>query len=108
KKLINVDHIHTDENVADLLTKPFDAGRFQYLVCKLFPLLEKLSAVSVFLGFGLTFAETPSTYGILRILMISPRLIPLVSKGQLCRVMIVGCGEVVGSDENGEKSVEEG
>nr|GFC19522.1 hypothetical protein [Tanacetum cinerariifolium] len=28
KKLINVDHIHTDENVADLLTKPFDAGRF--------------------------------------------------------------------------------
>nr|GEV78558.1 hypothetical protein [Tanacetum cinerariifolium] len=29
KKLINVDHIHTDENVVDLLTKPFDAGRFQ-------------------------------------------------------------------------------
>nr|GEW75021.1 retrovirus-related Pol polyprotein from transposon TNT 1-94 [Tanacetum cinerariifolium] len=29
KKLINVDHIHTDENVAGLLTKPFDAGRFQ-------------------------------------------------------------------------------
>nr|GEX11095.1 hypothetical protein [Tanacetum cinerariifolium] len=32
KKLISVDHIHTDENIADLLTKPFDAGRFQYLV----------------------------------------------------------------------------
>nr|GEV65428.1 putative ribonuclease H-like domain-containing protein [Tanacetum cinerariifolium] len=32
KKLISVDHIHTDENVAYLLTKPFDAGRFQYLV----------------------------------------------------------------------------
>nr|GEX05334.1 retrovirus-related Pol polyprotein from transposon TNT 1-94 [Tanacetum cinerariifolium] len=32
KKLISVDHIHTDENVSDLLTKPFDAGRFQYLV----------------------------------------------------------------------------
>nr|GEU57059.1 hypothetical protein [Tanacetum cinerariifolium] len=32
KKLISVDHIHTDENVADFLTKPFDAGRFQYLV----------------------------------------------------------------------------
>nr|GFA97443.1 hypothetical protein [Tanacetum cinerariifolium] len=35
--------------------------RFQYLVvsigmCKLFPLLGKLSTVSVFLGFGLTFA----------------------------------------------------
>nr|GEY15650.1 putative ribonuclease H-like domain-containing protein [Tanacetum cinerariifolium] len=29
KKLINVDHIHTDENVSDLLTKSFDAGRFQ-------------------------------------------------------------------------------
>nr|GEV72455.1 retrovirus-related Pol polyprotein from transposon TNT 1-94 [Tanacetum cinerariifolium] len=62
KKLISVDYIHTDENVADLLTKPFDAGRFQYLVisigmCKLFPLLGKLSTVSVFLGFGLTFVE---------------------------------------------------
>ncbi|GJR98613.1 hypothetical protein Tco_0270787 [Tanacetum coccineum] len=32
KKLINVDHIHTDDNVADLLTKAFDVGRFQYLV----------------------------------------------------------------------------
>nr|GEZ45546.1 hypothetical protein [Tanacetum cinerariifolium] len=32
KKLTNMDHIHTNENVADLLTKPFDAGRFQYLV----------------------------------------------------------------------------
>nr|GEU53572.1 hypothetical protein [Tanacetum cinerariifolium] len=32
KKLISVDHIYTDETVADLLTKPFDAGRFQYLV----------------------------------------------------------------------------
>nr|GEZ21582.1 hypothetical protein [Tanacetum cinerariifolium] len=32
KKLINVDHIHTDENVADLLTKPFDAGRFQFSI----------------------------------------------------------------------------
>nr|GEV15268.1 hypothetical protein [Tanacetum cinerariifolium] len=32
KKLISVDHIHTDDNVADLLTKPFDAGRFKYLV----------------------------------------------------------------------------
>nr|GEZ38586.1 putative ribonuclease H-like domain-containing protein [Tanacetum cinerariifolium] len=28
KKLISVDHIHTDDNVADLLTKPFDVGRF--------------------------------------------------------------------------------
>nr|GEZ19690.1 putative ribonuclease H-like domain-containing protein [Tanacetum cinerariifolium] len=32
KKLISVDHIYIDENVADLLTKPFDAGRFHYLV----------------------------------------------------------------------------
>nr|GEV89914.1 hypothetical protein [Tanacetum cinerariifolium] len=29
KKLISVDHIHTDDNVADLLTKPFDAGRIK-------------------------------------------------------------------------------
>ncbi|GJS27347.1 hypothetical protein Tco_0487967 [Tanacetum coccineum] len=32
KKLICVDHIHTDDNVANLLTKPFDGGSFQYLV----------------------------------------------------------------------------
>nr|GEY71166.1 putative ribonuclease H-like domain-containing protein [Tanacetum cinerariifolium] len=29
KMLISVDHIHTDDNVVDLLTKSFDAGRFQ-------------------------------------------------------------------------------
>nr|GEW47901.1 hypothetical protein [Tanacetum cinerariifolium] len=77
KKLISMDHIHTDENVADLLTKAFDAGRFQYLVCKLFPLLGKLSTVSVFLGFGLTFVGTSKYYGVLRMLMIGLRLIPL-------------------------------
>ncbi|GJS06080.1 putative ribonuclease H-like domain-containing protein [Tanacetum coccineum] len=32
KKLINVEKIHTDLNVADLLTKPFDGPRFNYLV----------------------------------------------------------------------------
>ncbi|GJR00213.1 putative ribonuclease H-like domain-containing protein [Tanacetum coccineum] len=31
KKLIQVLKIHTDNNVADLLTKAFDAGRFQFL-----------------------------------------------------------------------------
>ncbi|GJW47238.1 putative ribonuclease H-like domain-containing protein [Tanacetum coccineum] len=32
KKLIQVLKIHTDNNVADLLTKAFDAGRFQFLI----------------------------------------------------------------------------
>nr|GEY34157.1 putative ribonuclease H-like domain-containing protein [Tanacetum cinerariifolium] len=32
KKLIQMIKIHTDQNVADLLTKAFDVGRFQYLV----------------------------------------------------------------------------
>nr|GEZ71483.1 putative ribonuclease H-like domain-containing protein [Tanacetum cinerariifolium] len=32
KNLISEDHIHTDDNVVDLLTKPFDVQRFQYLV----------------------------------------------------------------------------
>nr|GEV13308.1 uncharacterized mitochondrial protein AtMg00810-like [Tanacetum cinerariifolium] len=62
---------------ANLLTKPFDAGRFQYLVCKLFPLLGKLSTVGVFLCFGLTFKGTSKYWGVLRILMISLGLIPL-------------------------------
>nr|GEU66488.1 reverse transcriptase domain-containing protein [Tanacetum cinerariifolium] len=58
KKLISVDHIHTDENVADLLTKPFDAGRFQYLVV----------------------SDTSRIEGIHRILMIGLTLIPLGTK----------------------------
>nr|GFA00271.1 ribonuclease H-like domain, reverse transcriptase, RNA-dependent DNA polymerase [Tanacetum cinerariifolium] len=45
--------------------------------CKLFPLLGKVSTVSVFLGFGLTFSGTSKYWGVLRILMISLRLIPL-------------------------------
>ncbi|GKF80682.1 hypothetical protein Tco_0239284, partial [Tanacetum coccineum] len=32
KKLIQVLKIHTDDNVADLLTKVFDVNRFQFLV----------------------------------------------------------------------------
>nr|GEY80346.1 ribonuclease H-like domain, reverse transcriptase, RNA-dependent DNA polymerase [Tanacetum cinerariifolium] len=32
KKLIQMIKIHTDQNVADLLTKAFHVGRFQYLV----------------------------------------------------------------------------
>ncbi|GJV75892.1 putative ribonuclease H-like domain-containing protein [Tanacetum coccineum] len=32
KKLIQMIKIHTDQNVADLLTKAFDVGRFQYLI----------------------------------------------------------------------------
>nr|GEV50788.1 hypothetical protein [Tanacetum cinerariifolium] len=50
---------------------------YSYCQCKLFPLLGKLSTVSVFLGFGLTFAGTSKYWGVLRMLMISLRLIPL-------------------------------
>nr|GEU81529.1 hypothetical protein [Tanacetum cinerariifolium] len=46
KKLTSVDHIHTDENVADLLTKPFDAGRFQYLVTNICSLSMPCEALS--------------------------------------------------------------
>nr|GEX73402.1 hypothetical protein [Tanacetum cinerariifolium] len=35
KKLIHMVKIHTDQNVADLLTKAFDVGRFQYLVASI-------------------------------------------------------------------------
>nr|GEY11088.1 putative reverse transcriptase, RNA-dependent DNA polymerase [Tanacetum cinerariifolium] len=35
KKLIQMIKIHTDQNVADLLTKAFDVGRFQYLVASI-------------------------------------------------------------------------
>nr|GEZ31947.1 copia protein [Tanacetum cinerariifolium] len=60
KKLINVDHIHTDENVTDLLTKPFDARRFQYLVSEhnvdFHPIVDFVDASP--LGYALTFKPT--------------------------------------------------
>nr|GEX16560.1 hypothetical protein [Tanacetum cinerariifolium] len=82
KKLINVDHIHTDENVADLLTKPFDAERFQYLVVEHAmrgfvkgKIIIYTSFVShIVLGWVI---GTSKYWGVLRILMISLRLIPL-------------------------------
>nr|GEY11092.1 hypothetical protein [Tanacetum cinerariifolium] len=57
KKLISVDHIYTDENVADLLTKPFDAGRFQYLVNIGFhPIVDFVKASHI--RYALTFNPT--------------------------------------------------
>ncbi|GKE71051.1 putative ribonuclease H-like domain-containing protein, partial [Tanacetum coccineum] len=35
KKLIQMIKIHTDQNVADLLTKAFDVGRFRYLIASI-------------------------------------------------------------------------
>ncbi|GKA82289.1 hypothetical protein Tco_0789037 [Tanacetum coccineum] len=35
KKLIQMIEIHTDKNVADLLTKAFDVSRFQYLIASI-------------------------------------------------------------------------
>nr|GFA62438.1 putative ribonuclease H-like domain-containing protein [Tanacetum cinerariifolium] len=35
KRLIQVIKIHTDHNVADLLTKPFDVSRFNFLVASI-------------------------------------------------------------------------
>ncbi|GKE66876.1 hypothetical protein Tco_1521037 [Tanacetum coccineum] len=35
KKLIQMIRIHTDQNVADLLTKAFDVSRFQYLIASI-------------------------------------------------------------------------
>nr|GEW26592.1 hypothetical protein [Tanacetum cinerariifolium] len=99
-----MDHIYTDENVADLLTKPFDAGRFQYLVYKLLPLLRKLSTVSVFLGFGLTFAGTSKYWGVLRILMIGLRLIHcnLI----MARLLFCGYHNMVAILEKGEHNTD--
>nr|GEX19870.1 hypothetical protein [Tanacetum cinerariifolium] len=84
KKLINVDHIHTDENVADLLTKPFDVGRFQYLFVEHAMRGSVLgnyiiyTAIVSYSFFGWVIG-TSKYWGVLRILIISLRLIPLSS-----------------------------
>nr|GFA02813.1 hypothetical protein [Tanacetum cinerariifolium] len=70
-----------DENVADLLTKPFDAGRFQYLVVEHAMrgfVKGNLIIYTTFVShnvFGWVIG-TSKYWGILRILMISSRLIP--------------------------------
>nr|GEZ10038.1 hypothetical protein [Tanacetum cinerariifolium] len=55
----------------------------QFPLCNLFPLLGNISTVSIFLGFGLTFAGTSKISGVLRMLMIGLTLIPLVSKDDI-------------------------
>nr|GEW84455.1 hypothetical protein [Tanacetum cinerariifolium] len=61
-----VDHIHTDENVADLLTKPFDAGRFQYLVNTDFhPIVDFVRASHI--RYALTFNPTVYVFHIRQI-----------------------------------------
>ncbi|GJX06381.1 putative ribonuclease H-like domain-containing protein [Tanacetum coccineum] len=47
KKLISVEKIHTDLNVADLLTKPFDGPRFNYLVVSIELILHSIKSASV-------------------------------------------------------------
>ncbi|GJS16510.1 putative reverse transcriptase domain-containing protein [Tanacetum coccineum] len=59
KKLINVDHIHSDENTADLLTKAFDVGRFQYLVKCLFDEFLIIPTKELPLNDKLNFVEEP-------------------------------------------------
>nr|GEV96288.1 putative reverse transcriptase domain-containing protein [Tanacetum cinerariifolium] len=82
KKLISVDHIHTDENVADLLTKPFDAGRFQSLVVEHAMRGFFKGILNIYTSFVSHIVldwviGTFKYWGVLRILMISLRLIPL-------------------------------
>nr|GEZ82763.1 putative ribonuclease H-like domain-containing protein [Tanacetum cinerariifolium] len=82
KKLISVDNIPTNENVADLLTKPFDVGRFQSLVVehdmrgfvKGNIIIYTLFVSHIVLGWVI---RTSKFWGVLRILMISLTLIPL-------------------------------
>ncbi|GKB07901.1 hypothetical protein Tco_0836185 [Tanacetum coccineum] len=45
KKLIQVLKIHTDDNVADLLTKAFDVSRFQFLVVTI-GMIQSISCIS--------------------------------------------------------------
>ncbi|GJS69341.1 putative ribonuclease H-like domain-containing protein [Tanacetum coccineum] len=61
KKLIYVDHIHTDDNVADLLTKAFDVGRFQYIVC-LSPKSTRFNEFSSNIATALVCLATNRTY----------------------------------------------
>nr|GFB98136.1 hypothetical protein [Tanacetum cinerariifolium] len=74
KKLISVDHIHTDENVVDLLTKAFDAGRFQYLVYNLATVSSFSTALFPLLSMAYEALSKEISISILWL------LIPLVSK----------------------------
>ncbi|GJX46822.1 putative ribonuclease H-like domain-containing protein [Tanacetum coccineum] len=57
KKLISVEKIHTDLNVADLLTKPFDGPRFNYLVVP----TSEINATIDTIGYTITEASIRDT-----------------------------------------------
>ncbi|GJU56900.1 putative ribonuclease H-like domain-containing protein [Tanacetum coccineum] len=60
KKLISVEKIHTDLNVADLLTKPFDGPRFNYLVVSIG--ITMLPNDEIFEGMGQMGYHTDGTF----------------------------------------------
>ncbi|GJZ34934.1 putative ribonuclease H-like domain-containing protein, partial [Tanacetum coccineum] len=57
KKLISVEKIHTDLNVADLLTKPFDGPRFNYLVVSIADGSLEINATIDTIGYTITEAS---------------------------------------------------
>ncbi|GKB82819.1 putative ribonuclease H-like domain-containing protein [Tanacetum coccineum] len=58
KRLIDVIKIHTDANVADLLTKGFDVTRFNFLVCAKIIHEEEIWKEGVYANHGMKYIET--------------------------------------------------
>ncbi|GJS69826.1 putative ribonuclease H-like domain-containing protein [Tanacetum coccineum] len=73
KKLISVENNHTDLNVADLLTKPFDGPRFNYLVVSIAQYYEEQSPVHH--HFSPSQAQAPSHMPTDDLLQTVPKLI---------------------------------
>nr|GEW17605.1 hypothetical protein [Tanacetum cinerariifolium] len=91
KKLISVDHIHTDDNVADLLTKLFDAGRFQYLVfwstARIKTTDEGTKILATVDGKPRTISESSIRRNLKlndEVLMSSVAILPLLCQGEAC------------------------
>ncbi|GKA95893.1 hypothetical protein Tco_0817988 [Tanacetum coccineum] len=85
KKLIQVLKIHTDDNVADLLTKAFDVSRFQFLVVSMGSIMPyKCIRVSLRRVIDGTEALLLSTLFILWLDIVSTDSAKLVPLGKVC------------------------
>ncbi|GJU22610.1 putative reverse transcriptase, RNA-dependent DNA polymerase [Tanacetum coccineum] len=87
KKLIQMIKIHTDHNVADLLTKAFDARRFQYLITRFQEIVDFLNGSHI--RYALT--KNPTIYVSLIKKFWQTATVRIVDNGEQEITVIVDC-----------------
>ncbi|GJY47084.1 ribonuclease H-like domain-containing protein, partial [Tanacetum coccineum] len=92
KNLIQVLKIHTDDNVADLLTKAFDGPRFEYLVVHIGMVVHTAARCTFFLLTGLVSAGRTM---ILLVVILSAERLVSAGRTMILLVVILSAGRLV-------------